>query len=157
VDQPITQEDTQAVATPKHLTVNFNFKTNKPDMFKIMLNNVEIDELQKKNIHIFENVIPSTEDDAITAKFDADNMSNNVVIHLGNKEVKEVEIKSILISYGNNQINISSPKDLDKYFVFNKFIEKDSTSNTLKTKRVNGQHNPAFSFKRNLINLLKKE
>ncbi len=153
----ITSEIKDETLTLKHLTISFNFKTNKQDIFKIMLNNIKIDELQNKNIHIFEDVTPSTGFDAIIAKFDADNISNNIIFSLGNKEVKEVEIKSILVSYGNNQVNITSPKDLNKYIRFNKFIKKDSLSNILHTQKINGKLNPTFSFKRRLINQLKKE
>ncbi|OUS02406.1 hypothetical protein A9Q86_03940 [Flavobacteriales bacterium 33_180_T64] len=139
------------------LTINFNFKTSQPDVFKIMMNNIEVDELQKKNIHIFEEVVPSTSVDVIIAKFDADNFSKNIVFHLGNKTPKEVEVESILVAYGKNRFNINSAQDLNKYFAFNKFIERDSTSKILNTKRVDGKLNPTFRIKRNLINLLKKE
>jgi len=140
----------------KSLTINFNFKTNKTDVFKIMMNNIQVDELQKKNVHIFENVVPSSSQDEIIGKFDAGDISRSIHIHLGNKERKEVEIVSIHLSYGENQINIATPEDLDKYFVFNKFIEKDPTSKKLKTIKINGQHNPVFSLKLNLINFLTK-
>jgi len=150
-------ENIEKKTIPKQLTIDFNFKTDKQDVFKIMLNNIKVDELQNKNIHIYEEVVPSTGFDVIIAKFDAGNISNNIIIHLGNIEVKEVEIKNILVSYGNNQVNITSPEDLNKYIRFNKFIERDSSSNILNTKRVDGKHNPTFSIKRKLINLLKKE
>lgn len=137
--------------------VNFSFKTNKKDVFKIMVNNIAVDELQKKNIHIIEEVVPTTGADKISANFGANNFSNSVLINIGNKELKEVEIIDITLSFGKNQISLKTPEDQNKYLVFNKFIEKDSTSNTLRTKRVNGAHNPVIYFKRNLINFLRKE
>lgn len=150
-------ENIEEETIQKQLTINFNFKTNKKDVFKIMLNNIIVDELQSKNIHIYEDVLPSTSFDAIEAKFDTNNISNTIVFSLGNEEVKEVEIKNILVTYGNNQVDIKSPDDLNKYIRFNKFIERDSSSNTLNTKRVDGKLNPSFRIKNNLINLLKKE
>ena len=45
----------------KGLTIEFNFKTSKSDQFKIMMNNIKVDEFQKKNIQIIENVINSAE------------------------------------------------------------------------------------------------
>jgi hypothetical protein len=147
----------EEVIRPKEFLFELVYKTNQDDVFNIMMNNIEVDELQKKNIHIFENVITTTNKDIITAKFDAGNISNNIIVNLGNKEVKEVEIISILVSYGNNTININSPKDIDKYLAFNKFVERDSASNKIKTKKVNGEHRPVLVLKRNLINLLKKE
>jgi len=155
-EQVISQEKREATPS-KQLSINFNFKTNQPDVFKIMMNNIEVDNLQKKNIQIFEDVIPSTNDDAIKADFDANNISNNIIIHLGNETVKEVEVKSILVAYGKNQLTITSAQDLNKYFAFNKFIKRDSTTKILETKRVDGKHNPSFRLRRNLINFLKKE
>lgn len=141
----------------KQLIVEFNFKTNKPDIFKISMQNIEVDKLQKKSIEIFENVVPSTGYDAITAKFDPDNLSRDVMINLGNDAEKSVELKSILISYGENIINLSTPADFKKHLVFNKFIERDTLSNKFKTKRVDGRLNPIIRIKRNTINLLDKE
>ncbi|HCY80297.1 MAG TPA: hypothetical protein DHV22_01140 [Xanthomarina gelatinilytica] len=152
-----TDQSSKKLDVVKKLSVSFNFKTNKADVFKIMMNNIVVDELQKKNIEIFENVIPSSNVDAIVAKFDPGNMSNNIVFHLGNKTIKEVEIKSILVSYGNNQYNISTAKDLSKYFVFNQFIERDSLSKKLIIKKVDGKLFPFFTMKQNLIKLLKGE
>ncbi len=146
----------EAIVKPKQLTIQFNFKTNKSDVFKIMMNNIEVDGLQKKNIHIFENVTPSTSEDQIIAKFDEGDISKNIIIHLGNKTIKEVEITSVQVSYGDNHLNITTPEDLDKYFAFNNFIDFDSASNKLKTIKVNGQHNPAFSLKHSLINFITK-
>lgn len=154
---PINEAIKKEIIAPKYLTINFRFKTNKTDTFKIMLSNIEVDELQKKNIYIFEDVIPSSGEDSIIAKFDPGNISNSITINLGNKEIKEVEIIEILVSYGSNGIKISTNKDIDKYLAFNRFIERDSTSNIIRTKKVDGLHNPGFSLKRKLINQLRKE
>jgi cupin superfamily acireductone dioxygenase involved in methionine salvage len=156
-EKQIVSIDKKEVIPQKQLIINFNFKTNKADTFMIMLNNIEVDELQKKNIHIFEDVVSSMAEDAIIAEFGNNNISNNIIIHLGNKTLKEVEVKSIFIAYGENQFSITSAEDLNKYFAFNKFIERDSTNKILKTKKVEGKHNPAFRLKRNLINILKKD
>jgi hypothetical protein len=120
-----------------------------------MLNNIVVDELQKKNIHFFEDVVPTSEEDAIVAMFDANNISNNIDINLGNKEVKNVEIKSVTISYGDMLFDLTSAEDFNKYLLFNKFIERDSTSKTLVTKRIDGKLNPTIRIKNNLMNQLK--
>ena len=141
----------------KELVVKLGFKTNKNDVFKIMVNNIVVDELQKKNIHVIEEVVPTSGVDDITANFGVNNISNNILIHLGNKAVKEVEIVDMTVSYGKNRISLKTPEDQNKYLIFNKFIDKDTTTVKLKTKRVDGTHNPVIYFKRNLINLLTKE
>ena len=140
----------------KKFIVNFNFKTSKADIFKITMMNIEVDDLQKKNIEIFEDVIPSTTDDAIVAEFDANNISKNIVINLGNKQVKEVEIISISVSYGDNHFNFNTAKEFHKYFAFNRFVKKDEESKILTTQKVDGRHNPAISMKQNLIKLLNR-
>lgn len=140
----------------KELLVKMNFKTNKEDVFKVMINNIVIDEFQNKNILIFETVSPTSNFDQITARFDSNNISNQILINIGNNEVKKLEIKSIMVSYGNKRIDIKTPEDMDKYLTFNKFIDRDSTSTILKTKTVDGRHNPLINLKRNLINALKQ-
>lgn len=153
-----TSSDVQEVFDiPKQLIINFNFKTNKSDVFSISMQNIQVDDLQKKSIEIFESVVPSANDDAIIAKFDPENFSKDLVINLGDKEEKSVEIKSILISYGDNQINLTTPADLNKHLVFNRFINRDSLSNKLTTKRIDGRLNPAIRVKRSAINLLQKK
>lgn len=142
---------------PKSLRIDFRFKTTEADEFKIMMNNIEVDELQKKNIQIVESVTPSTGDDVIVANFDPNNLSKQIVLHLGGKIKKEVTIKSILVSYGNQQFNLTSPEDFNEHLVFNKFIERDSTSNKLITKRIEGKLNPTIRIKNNLINQLQRQ
>jgi hypothetical protein len=121
------------------------------------MNNIEVDELQKKHIHISENVEPSSNDDYIIAKFDPDNLSKQIVISLGNNNEKEVIIKSIIVSYGDKQFNLISPEDLNSNLVFNKFIIRDSTSNVISTKRIQGKLNPTIRLKNSLINQLERE
>ncbi|MFK7781778.1 hypothetical protein [Psychroserpens sp.] len=141
---------------PKSLSIEFSFKTSQADEFKIMMNNITVDELQKKNIHIFEDVVPSTSDDVIVANFDPENLSKEIFCHLGNKVEKEVTIKGVLITYGDKQFNLTSTEDFNKHLDFNKFIERDSTSNKLSTKRVGGKLNPWFRIKNSLINQLQR-
>ena len=159
-----TQESKKNEATKKavedvkkELVVKIKFKTNKQDVFRIIIYDIVIDDLQKKNIQIFEEVVPSTEVDQIIAKFDSNNISNNIAINVGNEQEKKVEIESIFVSYGQNQIDIKTPQEINKYLFFNKFIERDSTTTILQTKKVDGTHYPVVNFKRNLINFLKKE
>lgn len=142
---------------PKSLSIDFNFRTSEADEFRVMINNIEVDEFQKKNIQIIENVTKSTSDDNIVANFDANNLSKQVVIHLGSKTEKEVTINGVLISYGDKQFNLTSPQDFNSSLVFNKFIVRDSTSNVITTKRIDGKLNPTIRLKNSLINQLQRE
>lgn len=153
--KPIEQKKVEVVEP--NLKIEFKFKTNKPDIFRIMINGIEIDEIQKKNIHIIEEVTPSTSEDTILANFDKGNISSNILINLGNKEPKDVEIISVLVTYGEKHFNITSSEDLDKYLGFNKCIDRGTDGKTITTKRIDGVLNPVIYFRQSFINLLKKQ
>lgn len=150
-------ENNLAQVESKKLRIEFVYKTNKSDVFTIQMNNIEVDEIQKKNIHFFENVTPTTKDDRVVVEFDANNLSKTIIINLGHKEIKEVEILNISVSYGDNHYSFDTLNDIKKYFAFNRFIDVVEDSKTIQTKRVDGKHNPALSLRQNLIRLLEKE
>ncbi len=149
----VVEEAINEEADKKELIVEFAFKTNKEDEFKIMLNNIEVDDLQKMNINVVETVPPSAQPDKIIANF-GERISNNLLINLGNSEVKSVEISAIDVRYGEVFISSQTAEDLDKYFAFNKFIDWDPASLTVSTKRVDGKLFPVISARRRLINAL---
>lgn len=141
----------------EQLEVRVSFKTNKEDVFKITMNNIQIDELQKKNIQFFETISPTPNYEEITAKFDKGNMSEKIIVSLGNKKLKKVDIDKITVTYKNKAMEFGTAEDLFKFFRFNKYVVVDSTSKVVQTKRFEGQHNPSFSFTKRLINQLKKK
>ena len=141
----------------KKLELEFYFKTDKADEFKIIMSDIKIDELQNKSITISENVIPSTNEDRIIAKFDEGNFSDKVMISLGNKELKSVKINRIFVKYGLKEILLSSPEELNNYLFFNKFIDFDMPNKVVTTKEVDGNHNPVIFFKPILIKFLEVE
>ncbi len=143
--------------TIKQLEIHFSFKTSETDVFKIAMNNIKVDELQKKHIQIFETVSPSIDFDNIIAKFDKNNMSKNIVFGLGNKKNKEVTIESINIFFNHKNLNINTPEKMSKFLKFNKFIQRDSTSMILKTNIIDGKHSPSFTLTKKLINSLNKD
>ena len=150
------ERQTEAVETTeidKELKVVINFKTDKADEFKLMLNNIKIDEFQRKNVHIIETVEPSSAIETINAKFGRGNIPNNFNINLGVKEQKSVEISSIELSFASNNLVIEGTK-LDEFFNINKFINYDNSTGTLTTQKIEGKHYPAILAKRKLINFL---
>jgi hypothetical protein len=140
----------------KELEVIVSFKTNKADEFKFMLNNIQVDDFQKKNIHVIEKIEPNTSFDMITAKFGKGNMSKNFNINFGNKEPKEIEISSIDFTYGTNTISIKGTQ-LNNYFSINKFVKHDSITGKLITQYIEGKHYPAMTLNRSVINTLTKK
>ena len=138
----------------KELIVSMEFKTNKEDDFKLMLNNIVYDEFQRKNIHILEKVMPSSGVESLTANF-GDNLSNEFQFNLGNKVPKEVEVFSMTLSYGDNTVVIG-PENIGDYFeVSKKFIKYDTTSGKLITIKVNGNHTPSLYMRGKTLDKLK--
>lgn len=140
----------------KELKVVINFKTNKEDEFKLLLNNVPVDEFQRKNVHVIEKVMPTSTTETVTAYFGENNISPSFNFNLGVKDNKEVEIESISMSYGPNSISMSGA-ELSEYFTINKYITQDSTTNKLTTQRVDGKYYPAMILRRKAYNALIKE
>lgn len=137
------------------LTVSIQFKSNKADNFRLSLNNIIVDEYQNKNIQIIEKIQPSTNFDEISANFGPNNISNNIVINLGNKQEKRIQIKNIKISYGDKEIYIDNVVDFKTHFAYNKFIKLDSLSNIIiNTIEKEGVINPVIYSKKNLTYFL---
>ena len=141
------------VEAQPELIVTINFKTNKADEFKLMLNNVIVDEFQKKNIEITEKVVASNKTDIIKAKFGSKNISKNFQIGLGNKEVKVVEIETIKFSYGKKSMLIKA-SELADYFVFNKYVTFEDNTSKIVTKKIEGKHAPKMTLKSKTLSKL---
>jgi hypothetical protein len=140
----------------KELIVGISFKTNKTDNFRIMLNNVIVDEFQKKNMTIIEDVYPTTSVEKLVANFGRNNMSKSFQFGLGNKERKEVEFVSMHLSYGANVLDINA-SELSKYFTFNKYVLQDKNNNKVLTQSIDGKHWPLLIMKKEAIKLLSTE
>jgi hypothetical protein len=138
----------------KSFVLEMDFSTSKSGDFKLMMNNIVVDEFQKKSIIITEKVELTTGVDKIKANF-GNNASGKFVINLGNKEPKSVKIEKILISYGDNSI-IATKENLTQHFVLNDFVEFDSISGTLVTKKINNLHSPAIVLRPRSLNQLQK-
>ncbi len=136
----------------KEFLVSIEYKSNSPDKFKLIMDNIKVDEFQRKSIVITEDVVATTSLDFINANF-GENISSRIVLNLGNKEVKKVVINELIMSYGDNSIIIDGNSILDS-FKLNEFVEFDSTSKELKTKRINNNHAPALILKPKVINQL---
>lgn len=131
--------------------VEFIFKSNKEDLFKIMLNNIVVNDFQKKNIHFHENIIKTTNEDKVSVNFGNDK-SYNLLINFGNKNEKIVDITNILLIYNDKEV-IVTPSNISDYFIFNKFISINDKGQ-LVTKTVDGAHNPIIVLKRKAFNEL---
>ena len=155
-ESPVENEQAVVVEQIKELKVVVNFKTNKEDEFKLLLNNVPVDEFQRKNYHVVEKVMPTSTTETFTAYFGENNISPNFHFNLGVKDNKEVEIESMSMSYGSNSLMISGA-ELTEYFIINEFITQDSITNKLTTQQIDGRCYPALFLKRKTYNALTKE
>lgn len=149
------ESTTQAQEVKKELVVKIKFKTNKEDLFKIMLNNIAVDEFQKKNIVIRETVPQTSSFENITANFGENNISNNIHINLG-KETKRLELNTIEFTYGENVLVITKD-NFNKYLRLNKFAEFNQDDFSITTKKEGSNHNPEINLKGTAISFLKKE
>ncbi|MFD2917028.1 hypothetical protein [Psychroserpens luteus] len=137
------------------LSVKMDLKTSAKDEFKIMLNQIEIDEFQKINIHVSEFIPVTSNYESMTVNFFENVFSKKLVISLGNKSQKKVEIQSISISKGSNSIDIPKAQIKD-YFIASKFVTFDDELNII-TKKIDGKHAPFLYANNKLINLLTKK
>jgi len=138
----------------KEIVVKIVLKTDTEDVFKIMLNNIEVDEFQKKNIIVKETIPVTSDYDNMTASFGFNNFSHNIIINLGEK-LKKVSFNSIEISYGKNKLTINN-ENYKHYLKANKFVDIDNNSFKIVTKRIDGKHNPVLIAKKNIFNNLIK-
>ncbi|WP_353777100.1 hypothetical protein [Winogradskyella sp. 3972H.M.0a.05] len=146
--QKSAQENTPPEISLKATIV---FKTNTEDEFKVMMNNIEIDEFQKKSIHFTESVLPNSKYETISVDFGANNISRNININFGRKNLKQIQIQSITLSYGGNELLIEG-SNLEEHFTINKYISYDKETFTLTTQKVEGRYNPAIILKQKTIN-----
>lgn len=143
------------IAKSEILLVKLELKTTVKDEFRIMLNQIEIDEFQKMNIQASE-VIPVTSHyESMKVDFFENMFSKKIVIGLGNKFPKRVEIKSISVSKGLNIIDIPQAQ-IEEYFTANKYVIFDDDMN-ITTKKIDGKHAPILFANSRLINLLTKK
>ncbi|HMC00677.1 MAG TPA: hypothetical protein VKN14_06545 [Flavobacteriaceae bacterium] len=129
----------------KEFVVKMKFKTNRSDNIKMVLYNIISDEYQNKYIVINESIVLTSEMDMLTANF-GENISDNFRINFGEKEIKEIEIESIELSFDKNTLLIE-PSEIINYFDFNEYIVQDPISYKLQTKRIEEKLHPIIYLK----------
>lgn len=69
---------------------------------------------------------------------------------LGSNNVKDVNITEATLSYGGTKFTIIADNLMD-YFTANKFVEYDSITKTVKTKRVDNKYNPLLFVRQRIL------
>jgi len=146
----IASQKTEIPASTR-LVVEIDFETNAPEDIKFISNDIFLNNGQSMDLYITQKVTPS--ELAKKVKFELpENVipDFNIAIHLGKKHEKEVKINSISISAGSLTYQIDS-KNLITYFRPNRFVNYDQESGTLKTKTIDGKHNPMIFLRKSFV------
>ncbi|MEZ4796958.1 MAG: hypothetical protein R2785_07290 [Flavobacteriaceae bacterium] len=149
-----SKTETDVVEIEKKLGISISFKIEKADKIRFMMNGIEIDEFQKKNIFFVEDVMPTTNYEKSTVYFDSNNFSRNISINLGDNNDNIIEFKDITFSYGSKEIVVDK-NNYDTYLGHNIFVERDSLTNKFKTTKVKDKpFNPLIYVRQTLLNEL---
>lgn len=150
----VQAESTNIIKKEPNLVLNFNIKTSEPDEFSIKANDVFLNNNQFMDIKIKQKLNFNELDKNIKFEFpDRTIPDYQLMISLGIKKPKEVEVKYISIEYGDTFFDIPSDK-VNDYFTLNKFIEYSPETGIIKTKKVDGQHNPLMFVRRKILDSL---
>ncbi|WP_460220435.1 hypothetical protein [Psychroserpens sp. MEBiC05023] len=139
------------VSVPNFI-IKIEISTDTEDDFKIMFNNIIIDEFQSKNVQVKERIPTSTGYESIVASYYGNNTSNDLRIILGIKS-KKVKFKKIDISYVDKNLVIDND-NFNNYFRFNEFISLDDTTFTFTVTNPSNNHTPVIFAKKRLIDFM---
>ncbi len=152
-DQPEPPKETnvksvETVKKPRVLEIKFSFESNAPEDIKLIANDIFLNNAQAMDLYITQRIAPNETAKDVVFKLPENIVPDfNIGISLGTKKVKEVKIKSVVISIGDLLYDIG-PKDLMTYFRPNKFINYDEDAGILKTSMIDGKHNPVIFLRK---------
>lgn len=148
-----TVDDSKVVITdpPKAIIFEVDLTTTQPDEFKLFANEIFLNNSQHMNISIGQKLNLNETSKKMIFRF-PENIKPDFQMGfgLGTKFKKEIRINEMMLSFGKTTFNIK-PEELEKYFTFNKFTEYNSSMNKIKTKKVDGKHNPLIFFRRRIL------
>lgn len=141
----------------KKLTFEIDLETSSADDFMLFANDVFINNGQFMNIGITQKLNMNETSKKMKFEF-PENVKPDAMLAfgLGTKAPKEVIIRNIDFSYGDAVFHVGE-KEVSNYFSFNKFIEYDSITNTIKTKKVDNNLNPLLFLRRKILDSIQKE
>ena len=133
------------------LVFDIDLTTTQPDEFRFFANNIFLNNNQFMNISIGQQLHNNETSKSMRFEF-PENVKPDVMLGfvLGVKKEKDVEIKTASLSYGETKFIINSDQ-LNEFFTFNKFIEYNSETKILETKRKDNRLNPTLYVRRKIL------
>ncbi len=149
--EPLVEVESNKKSNHK-LTLAIQYKSDVNDIIQCAYNNIRLDENLQKANYLLSDSLKADKVSTNIFKMFGDFVPLVVQLKLG-KKPKTILVNNITLKYEDIAINIDGA-DLNKYFVFNKFIEYDSKTKIIKTKMIDKKHAPNFSLRRSYINKL---
>ncbi|WP_274476449.1 hypothetical protein [Mangrovimonas aestuarii] len=144
----------ESVIERENLVVKVGLTSDVKDEFVLTVNGIGINENQKKNIQIIQEIFKPNVKQGIKANFGSVDRADNFILKLGKKE-KEVIFNGIEFIYGDQKILVAS-SNFKRYLKWNRFVEFSDKEFSLRTKRVKGEHHPAIFARQKLLDSLFK-
>jgi hypothetical protein len=142
------------VKEANQLILEVTLKTSQAGNFKFFANNIFLNNNKEMNISITHKLKSNPDFEKITFKFPENiNPDSQLGLSLGSKSEKSIEIANMLLTFGETKFKII-PETIKDYMVLNKFINIDSITSKIVTKKVDNGHNPILFFRRKIIDSL---
>ena len=147
---PVEEINVEEKASNK-LTLEIDLATSHPDVFKFFANDVFLNNNQFMNLSVSQKLNENEKSKKMTFEF-PENIQPDVLLglNLGTKEEKEVTINEINLTYGNTKFSIT-PETIEDYFTHNKFVEINSETHKISTKKMDNKHNPTLFVRRKIL------
>ncbi len=143
-----TTDDVISVENNNQLVVEVDLETSVTENMRLIVPNIFLNNGQYMDLYIMQHFNANEKSKTIRFQLPKNVVPDfNMGLSLGSKEVKEVNIKSIKISFNEITFNINS-ENITTYFKTNKFVDFDKEQKTFKTKKVDGKHNPILFLRK---------
>ena len=147
----LNENSKEIIKEPNQLIFEVDLTTSHPDEFRFFANNVFLNNNQFMNISIGQKLNMNETSKKMVFKF-PENIKPDVQLGfmLGKNSEKEIELKKMLLSYGSARFDIL-PDAINDYFTFNRFVNFNTTTKKLTTKKIDGNLNPMIFVRRKIL------
>jgi hypothetical protein len=157
IDETQSTDNTEKKIEEKKVskfTFEIDLETSLPDDFSLFTNELFLNNNQFMDIVIVNKLNANETSKTIIFELPEGLFPDyNLGFSLGRKNVKEVKVNYIKISYGGSTFDIKS-SEVSDYFNPNRFVEINKETGVIKTKKIDGKHNPRMTFKRKFLDTM---